>query len=447
MGCAGGVCGLRKGKSSKPFVMPSGPSAAPGSKFAHMQGPAAASSSAPVGPDAWRNDPLVQAWLNDPNRLRQEQLDQQRSAAFAAAANLDPNSPEGRAAILRGDLALPPGQAMRISGGQEVPMTENYFDRIQAQHNAARAAQGLPPQTLTPPPGGFASPGLFSGGENPYSGVPPAPGTGIAGRFANAVGGTGNAFALGIPAAVLGAGLASGAIPALFGGGSAAAPGAAAAPAAGGLGGASSALPAAASLGGTAATGGMDALRYGMLGAGLGAGAAGLASHYQQNVRSGRGGGMQFPRFTPEQEQIMDQMMRMGATQAQASQAAQPFDFEPQAEAARRGFAQRTVPTIMGRYTGLMGGRGGTRSSGLQQQLAQAGQDLESNLAALRSKFGLQAEGVRQSGMGQLLNAGLQPRFDTAFAPKAPGFMSSLGSGLGQAAGMVPGMMMQSLFR
>jgi hypothetical protein len=109
----------------------------------------------------------------------------------------------------------------------------------------------------------------------------------------------------------------------------------------------------------------------------------------------------------------------------------------------------------------LMGGRGGIRTSGLQQQLAQAGRGLESDIAALQAQHQLRtgalaqgAEGLRQSALGQQLHYGLQPRFDTMFqpqAPRQPGFGAQmgagLGAGLGQAAGMLPMMALQSMFR
>ncbi len=168
----------------------------------------------------------------------------------------------------------------------------------------------------------------------------------------------------------------------------------------------------------------------------------GESSSYQASVRAGKGG-MQFPRFTPQQEQVMDRLMGMGLSQAQALQTMNAYDFEPIRAAAHRGFQEQGIPSIMERFTGMAGGRGGVRSSALPQQLSQGLKGLESNLASLEAQHRLKAGALQQEGLKGLLGMGLQPRFDTAYAPPAPSFMSSLGQGLGHSAGGVGSLLLK----
>lgn len=65
------------------------------------------------------------------------------------------------------------------------------------------------------------------------------------------------------------------------------------------------------------------------------------------------------------------------------------YSFEPIAQQARHQFATQTVPSIAERFAGL----GALSSSGFNRQLAQAATDLERELAALRSQYGIQERG------------------------------------------------------
>lgn len=166
-----------------------------------------------------------------------------------------------------------------------------------------------------------------------------------------------------------------------------------------------------------------------------------------------------FSNFTPEQQRAMNNLLGIGqANLGQIGQrynqyfAQQPanFDFEPIAAAARRGFMQQTVPELAERFTAA--GHGGLQSSGFRNALGSSASDLESNLAALRSKYALSQQsmahnllGQQQSGLGQLLGAGLQPRFSTNINPATQGLLQGLGGaaarGIGNMAAMAPFML------
>lgn len=168
------------------------------------------------------------------------------------------------------------------------------------------------------------------------------------------------------------------------------------------------------------------------------------------------------------------------------------YGFEPIAAQARNQFATQTIPTIAERFAGL----GALSSSGFNRQLAQAGTDLERDLAALRAQYGIQERGQtfqerqaqnlqqlerdrllnqlglqtneqrlarqqqqaqqalglgglenqrfaaqgtynlgRMTGLQNLLSLGLQPSFNTLQFPRQPGFGESLASPLLQGLG------------
>ncbi len=70
---------------------------------------------------------------------------------------------------------------------------------------------------------------------------------------------------------------------------------------------------------------------------------------------------------------------------------------------ARKQFQQQGIPSLAERFTSLGGGQ---RSSAFQGALGGAQADLESQLGALRSQYGLQQQQQRQSLLGNLLQQG-----------------------------------------
>jgi hypothetical protein len=134
------------------------------------------------------------------------------------------------------------------------------------------------------------------------------------------------------------------------------------------------------------------------------------------------------------------------------------FDFQPIANEARMNFAQNTIPSILERFESM----GGGRSSGLLQQLSQAGANLESGLASQkaqqgnqwgleREKLGLQSLG-QQRALFELFSAlGNRPQYDLTRNPGQQGLGESIlpdllkqgieggGKILGEAAGQAVG--------
>lgn len=123
----------------------------------------------------------------------------------------------------------------------------------------------------------------------------------------------------------------------------------------------------------------------------------------------------QLPRFTPEQQSALSQLLQQGMGNA---------DFGGIENRARQNFATKTVPSLAERFTAMGGGQ---RSSAFQGALGSAASDLESQLAALRGQYGLQQLGL-----------GLQPSFENIYIPQQGGLLQGAAPAVGQALGQLP---------
>ena len=133
-------------------------------------------------------------------------------------------------------------------------------------------------------------------------------------------------------------------------------------------------------------------------------------------------------RFTPNQQQALSQLLGTGL---QAAQQRPQADFAPIAEQARTQFQQRTIPTIAERFTAM--GGGAQQSGAFPQILGSAASDLETNLAALGSEFGLRKQALDQQQMFDLLRLGLTPQFEPRYVEGEPGFLQSVAAPAGQS--------------
>lgn len=149
----------------------------------------------------------------------------------------------------------------------------------------------------------------------------------------------------------------------------------------------------------------------------------------------------QFQRFTEPQQQTLDQIL--GGAQQGIDPAIQYLmqilsqdpEMMKQFEApTMRQFQEETLPSIAERFTGSLG-EGGQRSSAFGQQLGQAGERLQEKLGAQRA--GLGSNAIQQ--LMSLLGTGLQPRFETAYQPRQPGFLEAGARGIAPALGQFAG--------
>lgn len=133
----------------------------------------------------------------------------------------------------------------------------------------------------------------------------------------------------------------------------------------------------------------------------------------------------QLPRFTPEQQSALNQLLSLGSANIQ-----KPYEgFAPIEQQARTQFQTQTIPSIAERFTAMGGAQKG--SSAFQGVLGSAASGLESQLAALKSQYGLQQ---RQQGLQQL-GLGLTPSFENIYQPQTTGFLGGLAPALGQGLG------------
>ena len=136
-----------------------------------------------------------------------------------------------------------------------------------------------------------------------------------------------------------------------------------------------------------------------------------------------------YPQYEPEQQYTLDQLLRGGLG---GIRGLQELDFDPIAERQQREFQTQTVPSLAERFTALGGGQ---RSGAFKAALGQAGSDLQSQLAALRSKYGLAANEQRLQQALPQLQFGLQPRRESVYTPRQSSGISNLFGGLGQGIG------------
>jgi len=159
----------------------------------------------------------------------------------------------------------------------------------------------------------------------------------------------------------------------------------------------------------------------------------------------GSSGGMeQVSTLTPEQQALQGQLLGgLGSPMGSGLQYLQGLlQGGPEAMAAfeapmMRQFEQETMPMIAERFAG-MGSHGAGQSSAQNLAFAQAGRELQENLAGMR-------EGLKMQGLSQLqglLGQGMMPSLENVYMQPTQGalggLMGGVGSGLGMAFGAGP---------
>lgn len=132
----------------------------------------------------------------------------------------------------------------------------------------------------------------------------------------------------------------------------------------------------------------------------------------------------EFQRFSPQQQQLQDQMISALGPLLQQLQPGQSGKLSPLLKQRERAFREQTVPSLAERFTGV----GGQRSSAFQSALGAAGAGHQQDLAAL------QMQGLQQL-LGPLLQGSLQPSFERAMTPGRSGLLGTGLEALGQGAG------------
>jgi hypothetical protein len=127
----------------------------------------------------------------------------------------------------------------------------------------------------------------------------------------------------------------------------------------------------------------------------------------------------QVQNFTPDQINILNQLLQGGFNQTQNP----TQGFQPIAQEAQRQFAQEVVPGLAERFTSMGGyGTGALSSPAFAGQLGSAGAGLQSMLAAQQAQYGQRNQqlGLQQAALG------LQPQFQNSYVPATGGLVGGL---------------------
>ena len=185
----------------------------------------------------------------------------------------------------------------------------------------------------------------------------------------------------------------------------------------------------------------MDPLTLATLLSAAGTVAGGIGSFFGGNkgIQS-----QQMPTVPDWQEQLFRQGGQAGLSGLQGllgqPSMLQGLDFGGIENQARKGWQESTIPSLAERFSSM--GTGGSQgSSAFTQSLGQSGAGLESDLAGLRSSYGLQRAGLglqeqgqRGNILSQLLQMGMQPTMQTIPYQQPSGWQT-----LGQTSGQMFG--------
>ena len=163
------------------------------------------------------------------------------------------------------------------------------------------------------------------------------------------------------------------------------------------------------------------------IGAGVGGVAGILASLFNPKSETLFGNPdeiQQIQNYTPEEQEIFRYLQGLGIMGLQNPYAG----FEPIEQQSRNQFSQNTVPNLAERFASM--GNNALSSPTFSSQLGIAGAGLEADLATQKAGYGQQQIGQ----ILQMLQLGLQPKFDNLHRPQSNGLAQNLLLGLAGSA-------------
>lgn len=138
-----------------------------------------------------------------------------------------------------------------------------------------------------------------------------------------------------------------------------------------------------------------------------------------------------FPTVTPQQSQLIGQAGSAAGNLINRGFSPDYSGFDPIAQQALTQFNEDTIPSLAERFTSM--GSGAQNSSAFASQLGAHAADLQQGLAALRSQYGQQQQGMNQNLLNILLNGGMQSQFHNHYTEPVGGFKQGIGRGIGGA--------------
>jgi len=122
----------------------------------------------------------------------------------------------------------------------------------------------------------------------------------------------------------------------------------------------------------------------------------------------------EIPYYTPEQESALNDLLNMGMSGLRNLS----FDFSPYENIARTKFREETIPSLAERFSAL----NAQGSSSFKSALGRAASDLESQLAQMRSEYGLRSLPLLQN----MVTMGLARRSTPYYEAGQPGFIQGV---------------------
>jgi hypothetical protein len=148
-----------------------------------------------------------------------------------------------------------------------------------------------------------------------------------------------------------------------------------------------------------------------------------------------------FPTQTPAQNQLANQSIM----QAMQLLGGGP-DFsgwDPIQAEYEKYYNEDLIPSLAHRFTSM--GNGAQNSSAFANSLKSGSQDFAKSLAALKSQYGLQQQGLGNQRLATLLSGGMAPQFQQSYIPAQPGALQNFGTALAGGAGSVVSLLAKAL--
>jgi len=133
---------------------------------------------------------------------------------------------------------------------------------------------------------------------------------------------------------------------------------------------------------------------------------------------------VQMPNFTPEQQNILSQLLMGGS---QGMQNLPSAEFEPIGQMYKTQYEQQILPALKEQYTAT----GDQRSGSFASALGGAGAGLAERLAGARQQFNMQNRQSEIARLMGMLQMGMQPQYQNFFAPPQISAWQTLTGALG----------------
>lgn len=152
---------------------------------------------------------------------------------------------------------------------------------------------------------------------------------------------------------------------------------------------------------------------------------------------------LNFPTQTPMQNQVANQSLGQAMQLLQGGTDYSGWD--PIESQYKKYYNQDLIPSLAERFT-AMPGYGSQNSSAFANALQSGASDFAQGLAAQKSQYGMQQQGLQNQRLSTLLSGGMAPQFQQSYIPAQPGFLQGLGNSIAGGFGAAGSLGLRSLF-